>query len=106
MKKYSEYSDRPETFIKYDDTHTLINYNVLESTRVIDGQEYTYYTCEYIIVDDLSRGNIVNQLIRTKYTLSEELSILRQRDSKPEEFREYNEYAELCKNIAEQLFNK
>ena len=50
MKKYSEYSDRPETFIKYDDTHTLINYNVLESTRVIDGQEYTYYTCEEILL--------------------------------------------------------
>lgn len=39
----------------------------------------------------------VNSMIRGKYSLSEELAILRQRDSKPEEFAAYNEYAECCK---------
>lgn len=39
----------------------------------------------------------VNSMIRQRYSLSEELAILRQRDSKPDEFAAYNEYAEYCK---------
>lgn len=39
----------------------------------------------------------VNSMIRERYSLSEELAILRQRDSKPDEFEAYNEYAEYCK---------
>ena len=39
----------------------------------------------------------VNSMIRQRYSLSEELAILRQRDSKPDEFDAYNEYAEYCK---------
>lgn len=39
----------------------------------------------------------VNSMIRERYSLSEELAILRQRDSKPDEFAAYNEYAEYCK---------
>lgn len=41
--------------------------------------------------------NTVNALIREKYTLSQELAILRQRDTKPEEYAEYNAYCEECK---------
>lgn len=41
--------------------------------------------------------NYVNALIREKYTLSQELAILRQRDTKPEEYAAYNEYCEECK---------
>ena len=37
------------------------------------------------------------ELLREKYTVNEELSILRQRDTKPEEFSEYSAYAEECK---------
>lgn len=40
---------------------------------------------------------LVNQKIRARYDISEELSILRQRDSNPEKFKEYNEFAERCK---------
>lgn len=39
----------------------------------------------------------VVQLIRERYDLDAELAILRQRDSKPEEFAEYNSYCEECK---------
>lgn len=35
--------------------------------------------------------------IRKKYTMNQELAILRQRDTKPEEFAAYNEYVENCK---------
>ena len=51
-------------------------------------------------------GETVNGLIRRKYTLSEELAILRQRDTKAEEFEAYNAYAESCKEKARLLIEK
>lgn len=41
----------------------------------------------------------VSCLIRERYTQDEEFALLRQRDSKPEEFTEYYDYCEECKNI-------
>lgn len=41
--------------------------------------------------------NDVEARIRARYSVSQELAILRQRDSKPEEFAGYNTFAEECK---------
>lgn len=58
----------------------------------------------YIEYNDAFRERMysrdVEKLIREKYSLSEELAILRQRDTKPEEFAEYNNFAETCKKRA------
>ena len=43
---------------------------------------------------------LVEQYIREKYSLSAEIAILRQRDTKQEEFEAYNVYAEDCKERA------
>ncbi len=40
---------------------------------------------------------LVNEKIRARYDLSEELAILRQRYTKPDEFAEYNAFVEQCK---------
>ena len=45
-------------------------------------------------------GDLVNRLIRERYSLSEELSLLRRREECPEEFLAYTEYAETCKRQA------
>lgn len=50
-------------------------------------------------------GDLVNKLIRKKYSLSEELAILRQREEKPEEFMVYNAFVEECKNKAKEEMN-
>lgn len=47
---------------------------------------------------------IVNE-IRKKYSLNQELAILRQRDSKFTEYQEYFEYVEQCKSKAKQFCN-
>ena len=39
----------------------------------------------------------VSCLIREKYSIDDEIAIIRQRDTKPEEFAEYNTYCEECK---------
>ena len=46
--------------------------------------------------DKLYKDLIVEK-IREKYSLNEELAILRQRDTKPSEFEEYHAYVEECK---------
>lgn len=45
----------------------------------------------------------VEMLIREKYSLNDELAVLRQRDTKPEEFEEYNAYVEECKARAKSV---
>lgn len=62
-----------------------------------DIQVYIPYTEEEL---QAQYENTVNALIREKYTLSQELAILRQRDTKPEEYTAYNEYCEQCKTSA------
>ena len=47
-------------------------------------------------------GQEVNRLIRARYSLPDELAILRQRDEKPEEWKEYNAYCEECKRQAKE----
>lgn len=46
--------------------------------------------------------NRVSELIRQKYSLNDELAILRQRDEKPSEYQEYFAYCEECKSKAKQ----
>ena len=42
--------------------------------------------------------------IRKKYSIDDEIAIIRQKDTKPEEFKEYNEYVENSKKeIKEKL---
>lgn len=48
---------------------------------------------------------LVENKIRTRYSVSAELAILRQRNSKPEEFAEYNAFCELCKVEAKTELN-
>ena len=48
-------------------------------------------TFEAVYADEITKR------IRLRYSISDELAILRQRDTKVEEFNAYNEYAEQCK---------
>ena len=44
----------------------------------------------------------IERLIRKRYTISDELALLRQRDEKPEEFAAFNDYAEACKRTVDE----
>ena len=52
-----------------------------------------------------SYPSLVESKIRRRYSMSDELAILRQRDDKPEEFVEYNAYCEQCKAEAKKELN-
>lgn len=48
----------------------------------------------------VSYEDLVVSKIRTKYSLNDELGLLRQRLDKPEEFSVYHDFCELCKTEA------
>lgn len=67
-----------------------------------------FYTADEIVVmlpqterqvvqPTISYDELVDSKIRARYTVSQEFAILRQRDTKPTEFAEYNAYCEQCK---------
>lgn len=44
------------------------------------------------------KADKINRLIRRRYSVSAELAVMRQRDTKPEEFEAYFAYVEECKS--------
>lgn len=51
--------------------------------------------------DNVDYGEAVNKLIRERYSLSEELAILRQKDEKPHEYEVYYSFCEECKEFVQ-----
>ena len=74
------YSDCQASDFDEDLTFNLEKYNARKQKQ--DNDEYE---------------NKIVALIRQKYNVNQELAILRQREVKPQEFAEYNEYVEQCK---------
>ena len=52
----------------------------------------------------ISYDEAVNLRIRERYSESQEFSILRQKDEKPDEFAEYYAFCEECKASAKEIF--
>lgn len=50
--------------------------------------------------------NLVSRLIRERYSIDDEMAILRQRDTKPDEYEAYNAFCEECKAKAKvEIYN-
>lgn len=65
----------------------------------------TVYYCHYIDVPKLRYKDIIERIIRNEYSISDELAILRQKDAKPDEFKEYYEFTEKAKSAARKAVN-
>ena len=72
-----------------------------EGTQTVVG--YSYNEVD-ISAETVSREAFIAGLIHTRYSVDAEISILRQKDSKPEEFEAYNAFAEECKLMVSKLF--
>lgn len=66
------------------------------------GYEIRETEAETTTTGTLSYEARVVELIRIRYSVDDELAILRQRDTKPDEFAEYNDYCEQCKAQAKE----
>ena len=75
-----KYSDCQASDFNEDLTFSIEKYNARKQKQ--DNDEYE---------------NKIVALIRKKYNINQELAILRQKDTKPQEYQEYYNYAEQCK---------
>lgn len=81
-----------QRFQVYDE-HGIANYAIVNGALVERDKSAELAR----IKTTIDYPQLVEYNIRKKYSLSAELAILRQRDTKPEEFAEYNAFCELCK---------
>lgn len=114
--EYLTVSNLQEKTEKYIDKKTVekeveINGEIQLVTEEIEVEkERNYFTCDLIVNESPNKveliekqyENKVSALIRKKYSLNAELAVLRQRDTKPEEYQAYNDYAEQCKALVKQ----
>ena len=104
MKQYIRQTDG-KTVIKPRNMIVVLNgdkqiINPTEEQLIADGwQVYIPQPVEPYIPTYEER---VEQLIRERYSVNQELAIQRQRDTKPEEFEEYFAYCEECKRVAKE----
>ena len=76
--------------------NTIIDYELSDKEIAEMEEVQERYNKEYWSTVDYS--DAVNDEIRKKYSDSQEFAILRQKDEKPDEYEEYFNYCEDCKN--------
>lgn len=86
----SQYDNEPLKLEHDNDGTSIFRWNI-EQTEI-------GWACEEIRVTDATYNSLVVALIRDRYSIDDEIAINRQKDSKPEEFQEYFDYCEWCKN--------
>lgn len=96
MKHYINDKGQIDTNPLYYDGKCVIN--PTEADYIAAG--YTEYTPPAPTPYIPTYEEKVVQLIRERYSIDDELAIQRQRDSKPQEFAEYNAFCEECKQKA------
>ena len=73
----------------FDDFDENLNFSISKYNERIAREKEEKQTFDY--------QNLVVSLIRKKYSINQELAILRQQNSKPQEYEEYFDYVEECK---------
>lgn len=80
------------------DQITYTDFDIVDGKYIFNESRYNNrITAEKEMVKNLEYKTIIDKLIRQRYSVSDEIGILRQRDSKPEEYAVYNAYCEQCK---------
>ena len=74
--------------------------SVVEIPEHTKNQYLVYQNGGFIVKNRFTYEQLVERYIRDKYTISQELALLRQKETKPLEYQEYFEYAEYCKSKA------
>lgn len=119
MRKYRFDNNAPETVVALPGGKVRVFYSrtMTEEKRAVmaeenSGQEpvtetVTVWECRAVdLAGELTKQRyheLVGAIMADSYTQADELAILRQRDTKPEEFSEYNKYAENVKAFARDL---
>lgn len=98
MAKYFS-TGRPEKVARFDQKTLLVAYNIAAAEQ----NEESGFEYDIVKVAELSKPAIVEALVRERYSVSDELALLRQRNTKKAEFSEYNDFVEGAKTLADEI---
>ena len=91
---------QPEKIQQLGTNLYAVNYNVTE-VEIEGNIQFNY---DVAIFDHIpTYDDLVNALIRTRYSACQELALHRQREEKITEFQEYYDYCESCKVTAREI---
>lgn len=77
---------------------TYTDFDIVDGKYIFNESRYNNrITAEKEYVKNLEYKTKIDKLIRQRYSINDEIAILRQRECKPEEYAEYNAYCEQCK---------
>lgn len=85
---------------QWDHTHKVIFFNPVEVEH--EGEKAEEYQGK-VIVAEATKPAIVEALVRRQFSVSDELGILRQRNTKKAEFTAYNDFVEEAKTLADSI---
>lgn len=98
------YNERPEAIVPVGRGKYYVNMDITE-VQPTEEEGQVMYEADYVETQGRpTYPMVVEALIRERYTVSDELAIHRQRDTKPDEFADYNAFCEGCKTKAREVF--
>lgn len=106
----SQFETYPTRLVKWDiKGRYAVYYNIEQITLPASDfeAEKTVYQCDQVIAESNSRADIINAIIRSKYSESDEFAIQRkaiaQEPGAQTEFEEYNTFVNAAKAIADEV---
>ncbi len=99
------YRDSNLKFVRAGAGKYLLFLNRTPSTWQEEDEDVRGYHYDEVTVDSnsSSRDELISALIHTRYSTDREIAILRQKDTKEAEFAAYNEFAESCKILIDEM---
>lgn len=85
---------------QWDHTHKVIFFNPVEVEH--EGEKAEEYQGK-VIVAEATKPTIVEALVRRQFSVSDEIALLRQRNSKKAEFNAYDAFVEEAKSTADAI---
>jgi hypothetical protein len=76
---------------------------VSDTTKTVNGKEVRNVVVERTAYWGGTYSELVSILIRKRYSVDDELALLRQQTEKPDEYKAYYDFAEECKTKAKAL---
>lgn len=103
----AHYANKPSAIEWIGLGRYYVNMEIHQITVDIEGKPVKQWECDQVtICGQPTYPSVVEALIRERYTVSDELAILRQHSSKADEFAEYNAFCETCKALAKPVFGE
>lgn len=103
-------SNEIQPLIEIKKNLVIFNYKSKETTRINYPEETTHigYICDTIFVRNgtPNKDDLIKVLIHSKYSLDDEIALINNKEEKPQEYEEYQNYRIEAKEIARNLMEE